>query len=257
MHEHNQDISVKLTAYLMGELDVAEAQEMERALADSAELRAEKARLESVIGLVREHGADDASLSREAHEAIASSAAGGKVHSITTHRQLSPMVNAASVLLLVGAAGALYVMSEDIAFTDSEVTELARAEGQAAVDGRMRESGAPNEQGLLAEKQAETKDKSGVQTKTVVVPKVEAGGASALVRGVGGGSAGGPGTPGPAGPSSPSPFDSSHFNSAIGIGGGGGGGGGVAGGKWGGRFGGRKASSQPAAGGAACISQHR
>jgi Ca-activated chloride channel family protein len=246
MHEHNQDISVKLTAYLMGELDVAEAQEMERALADSAELRAEKARLESVIGLVREHGADDASLSREAHEAIASSAAGGKVHSITTHRQLSPMVNAASVLLLVGAAGALYVMSEDIAFTDSEVTELARAEGQAAVDGRMRESWAPNEQGLLAEKQAETKDKSGVQTKTVVVPKVEAGGASALVRGVGGGSAGGPGTPGPAGPSSPSPFDSSHFNSAIGIGGGGGG---VAGGKWGGRFGGRKASSQPAAGG--------
>ena len=37
MHEHNQDLSVKLTAYLMGELDAAETQEMDRALADSAE----------------------------------------------------------------------------------------------------------------------------------------------------------------------------------------------------------------------------
>ena len=111
MHEHNQDLITKLTSYLMGELDAVEAQEMERALADSAELRDERARLESVIGLVVEHGADDASLSLKAHEAIASSAAGGKVHSITAHRQLSPLVNAASVLLLVGAAGALYVIT--------------------------------------------------------------------------------------------------------------------------------------------------
>ena len=53
MHEQDKDmndLSVKLAAYILGELDATEAHELELALANSEELRAEKAQLEAVIG---------------------------------------------------------------------------------------------------------------------------------------------------------------------------------------------------------------
>ncbi|MCH2105596.1 MAG: von Willebrand factor type A domain-containing protein [Planctomycetes bacterium] len=224
---------MKLTAYLMGELDAAEAQELERALEGSAELRAQRAQLESVIGLVVEHGAEQETLSEDAHAAIASSAGGGAVHSLSDARQYSPLVNAASVLLLVGAAGALYVMNEESA--DTESMELARAEGEAALEDRLKdnvtlEEVVPDrEQGLAqVERQTEAAPALGLQSNaaTVGAPAVQA------PQSGGGAAAAGPGTPGPAGPSSPSPFTGQNLNNVIGLGGG-------AGGKYGSRSGGR------------------
>jgi Ca-activated chloride channel family protein len=131
MHEHNQDnqdLSVKLTAYLLGELDASETQEMDRALAASAELRAEKAQLEQVIGLVREHGAEEASLSDEAREAIVAEAGGGKVLSFLERQMPQRFATAASVLLLVGMAGAVYWMGQLNTSGEAEVMELASAD---------------------------------------------------------------------------------------------------------------------------------
>jgi len=247
MHEHNQDLRVKLTSYLMGELDAAEAQEMERALQDSAELRAEKAALESVIGLVVEHGADDASLSEEAHEAIASSATGGAVHSFTSNQQFSPLVNAASVLLLVSAAGALYFMNNvESSLTDSEVTQLARAEGQRAIQsegGILLKDSEVQEQAV--EVPSMEVNANGVPETSTIQAMIPPKQSVEQIAPPSGGAGGGPSTPGPAGPTSPSPFNSSQLNRSVGIGGGAGG---KSGGTYGGRFGSRKASSQPAVG---------
>ena len=131
MHEHNQDnqdLSVKLTAYLLGELDASETQEMDRALAASAEWRAEKAQLEQVIGLVREHGAEEASLSDEAREAIVAEAGGGKVLSFLERQMPQRLATAASVLLLMGVAGAVYWMGQLNTSGEAEVMELASAD---------------------------------------------------------------------------------------------------------------------------------
>jgi len=241
MHEHNQDLTVKLTSYLMGELDAAETQEMERALRDSAELRAEKAKLESVIGLVCEHGAEDSSLSDEAREAILSGAKGGEVHSITSYKQFSPLVNAASVLLLVSASGAFYFMNNvESAVTDSEVTQLARAEGQRAIQ---------SEGGILLkdlEVQEQAAEAPSMDVNANGAPETITIQAVVSAQGATPSAIGGPGTPGPAGPTSPSPFDSSRHNRSIGIGGGAGG---KSGGTYGSRFGSSgRASKQPAAG---------
>ena len=244
MHEHNQDLTVKLTSYLMGELDAAETQEMERALRDSAELRAEKAKLESVIGLVCEHGADDSSLSDEAREAILSGAKGGEVHSITSYKQFSPLVNAASVLLLVSAAGALYFMNNvESALTDSEVTQLARAEGQRAIQsegGILLKDSEVQEQAIeVPSMDVNANGAPDASTIHFLVPPKQS--AKKIAPQSRAGAVGGPSTPGPAGPTFTSPFDANNFNATVGTGGGGGG---KAGGKWGGRFGSRRALSQ-------------
>jgi anti-sigma factor RsiW len=79
MHEQDKDmneLSVKLAAYVLGELDAKDAQEVEEALKGSESLRAEKAQLEAVIGLVREHGAEDHTLSEGARESLLSDVLG-------------------------------------------------------------------------------------------------------------------------------------------------------------------------------------
>ncbi|MCH2102418.1 MAG: von Willebrand factor type A domain-containing protein [Planctomycetes bacterium] len=234
MHEQNHDLNVKLTAYLMGELEGAEKLELERALESSEELRAQKERLESVIGLVIEHGVDDPSLSDEAHAAIASSAAGGELHSISEARTFSPLVNAASALLLVGAAGAIYVMGGDS--TDTESMELARAEGEGALNSRMKEV-APDQmdkqsQDAMVREQRRSRETKLYSGPSDAVPAQGSGAPAPAPESKAYEGSGGPSSAGPAGPSSPSLFDGAEWNSPIGAGGG-------AGGKYGGRSGGR------------------
>jgi Mg-chelatase subunit ChlD len=248
MHEQNNDkndLSVKLAAYVLGELDAAEAQELELALASSEELRAEKAQLEAVIGLVREHGAEDLALSGSARESLLSEAPGAKPLSFYERQMPQRMATAATVLILAGVATTFVVTGNLNESANGLSVELAR-----------RETGPSQSRNRAAESQ----DKEQAKTNTVseeVMVTVDAQ-AEALPLKIEepllqesepekvGGGGGGPATPGLAGPGSPGPFDSKSSNNAIGIGGG-------AGGAYGSRSGGRKLGKKgvaaPAAGG--------
>ena len=61
-----------LCAYALGEADAAQRIEVERALAASAELRAELERIEGTIGLVRETLGEGEAMSQEAEKALLS-----------------------------------------------------------------------------------------------------------------------------------------------------------------------------------------
>ena len=243
MHEQDNDmneLSVKLAAYVLGELDEKEAQEVEEALKGSESLRAEKAQLEAVIGLVREHGAEDHTLSEGARESLLSDAAGAEPVTFYERQMPQRMATAATVLILAGVATTFFVTGNLNESAPSVGVELARHEG-VATDAQLKA-------GELQDKESRrsfgtvpslTVEEPLLQEAEVVLRaqlKAEAGAAPPTPAGGAGGGPAilGPTGPGSLGPSSPGPFDSGNLNVAIGAGGG-------AGGKYGGRFGGRGA----------------
>jgi Ca-activated chloride channel family protein len=74
MDEREATLHEKLCAYVLGEASESERAEIERALAESAELRAEREKLEATIGLVRESMTRGEALSPEATADVLSAA---------------------------------------------------------------------------------------------------------------------------------------------------------------------------------------
>ena len=100
---NHDDLHSRLCAHLFGELSPADAEELERQLENDPELRAEKARLEATIGIVKETYQEGDSLSGERKAALiaaARQAAGGFAPPTVPRTRFFAMVAAAAVLLL-------------------------------------------------------------------------------------------------------------------------------------------------------------
>ena len=241
MHEQDKDmneLSVKLAAYVLGELDAKEAQEVEEALKGSESLRAEKAQLEAVIGLVREHGAEDHTLSEGARESLLSDAAGAEPVTFYERQMPQRMATAATVLILAGVATTFFVTGNLNEGPPNLGVELARHEGDM-LDRQNKAVELQDEEslrGVVAVDSLTVEEPMLQESEVAFEAQLNAGAAPPTPAGGAGGGPAilGPAGPGSPGPSSPGPFDSGNLNVAIGAGGG-------AGGKYGGRFGGRGA----------------
>jgi Ca-activated chloride channel family protein len=141
MNERNENLSEEarlhalLCATILGEASEAERAEVERALAASSELRAERARLEATIGLVQgalvEPGAGGGALSPEASAKLAAAAQRGR----SRHWYASAGFRlAASFLLLAGGASAAWWLASE---RPSAGETLARRDRPAGRAGRL------------------------------------------------------------------------------------------------------------------------
>jgi Ca-activated chloride channel family protein len=223
--KHNQDIHQLLCAVLLGEATPEETTEVEAALEASADLRAEKERLEATIGLVREHLGDEVRLPEGSAEAIL---ARGSVSSPPSSRFAS--LKAAAVLFFTLGAWAVYQEYNTAGPQDAvwwASTELATAEETTPLGGVYYkvpgDSVAPGNQ--LADKNSLASAKRLQDQAAKIVAGLKtvstSGGAAPAPF-----TAGGPSTPGPAGPQAAK----------------GGGGGGA--GRFGGRRGGARALNE-------------
>ena len=144
MNEPNENLTEEarlhalLCATILGEASEAEREEVERALAASSELRAERARLEATIGLVRgalgQSQVEDESLSPAASAKLAAAAERGRARPwyASTGFRL-----AASFLLLAGGASAAWWLvterpsaGERLARRDASADRRDRLDGE-------------------------------------------------------------------------------------------------------------------------------
>ncbi|MDE0914390.1 MAG: von Willebrand factor type A domain-containing protein [Planctomycetota bacterium] len=112
MNTNDQDpMHELLCAYILGEASEEQIQEIETALADSAELRAQRVELEQTIGLVKQGLGDSLSLSDEAMSSLLAAAAPGPGASTPSLRpwHAGPALRAAAgiVIALGGVLGVL------------------------------------------------------------------------------------------------------------------------------------------------------
>ncbi|MCP3919485.1 MAG: DUF3520 domain-containing protein [bacterium] len=118
----------KLCAYILGEGSAAERDEVESALASSEELRAEKERLESTIGLVQGALADSEGLSAGAMAEVMCAAGGGaslpSTPPIAWYR--APGLRAAAaVVVMFGGVAAIVTSIGSSGYTDRDVAGSA------------------------------------------------------------------------------------------------------------------------------------
>ena len=121
-----------LCAYILGEASEEQIQEIETALADSAELRAQRVELEQTIGLVKQGLGDSLSLSDEAMSSLLAAAApepGASTPSLRSWRAGPALRAAAGIVIALG--GVLGVLALRDQFTSEGITVVALRESPA------------------------------------------------------------------------------------------------------------------------------
>jgi len=146
-----ESASERLCALVLGELEAAEAAQLEEELAGSEELRAEKARLEATIGFLRDNAPGGEALSpgaldeieRAASPATPTQSAGGQFSSSRPWYQRTPLRAAAGLAALATGllAGRAWLEREEA----PRATDLAKQDAPLA---------SPAEEVLLGEKLA-------------------------------------------------------------------------------------------------------
>lgn len=154
MNQSNEErLQQMLCAYVLNEASDADRQEVEAALADSEELRAEKARFESTIALVAGvyEGEEKLSEASMAELNLAASNRGGRVLQGPWYGKASVRV-AAALVFVVGAFGMVKLLDKDNETKRDDLVAKAefemRREGSSDADDRLKEL-AKNERVLL------------------------------------------------------------------------------------------------------------
>ncbi|MBJ02128.1 MAG: hypothetical protein CMK00_04565 [Planctomycetes bacterium] len=141
--QQNKDIHQLLIAVLLGEATPAEVAEVTTALAESAELRAERERLEATIGLVTEHLGSEPSLPVGTAEAILAQNASTESASAVRGTALK----AAAVLFLTLGAWAVYRGTGGDAFVERRGNQSDLAIVEKAAAGGFAGPGSPGPPG--------------------------------------------------------------------------------------------------------------
>ncbi len=163
--QHEDHLHEKLCAYILGEASAEERAEIERELAKSAALRAQKAEIEATIGFVKDAMAGSETLSADATQQVLSAATTRKARPWYTY---APVKIAAGIAALLGGY-ALYQVAEqkrenpsptayELFGDDADVVAQADApRSQAGAKEKKRLDGAAAELGYVGQRAKDQK----------------------------------------------------------------------------------------------------
>ncbi len=145
--EHEDQLHEKLCAYVLGEASVDERAEVERELAKSSALRAQKAEIEATIGFVKNAMAGSETLSAEATQQVLSAA---KMPKARPWYSFAPVRIAAGIAALISGYALYHVVDKHRENPSPMATQLFGDEADvvAQADSRRRPNGAEKKQDL-------------------------------------------------------------------------------------------------------------